>query len=860
MRRSHPSEPPRPPFNSSTKLEKEVGVTSQRVPTLTLGRSRTPPSRPRAVSSGRREMDREAERQQRWGGGGGGSVRSSGGLRVPHLSNMPYNPAGPAARGSGAGTTPNSLHRQLEALSQISRSIAESLAGGGHPPPEHPSGYPPSSNNTALDDLVGPDEDRPGRGPYGSKRMSLHPAELAPSGLSPDQQLQRRAVRRGQSADVKLTSQQHHRAEMDNSRWTEDGDTGFQEESEREARGRSRTPTLYAASRLQLRSRTSDPPDTSYEGGGFQQSGPRPTPPGGEGMGRRKISEMLLERSQGGRADADEAYQGYRRAGDDSYREGFAGTEVRPRGPPLASDELTPPNRYSDGRNPGNGTQPRDGGNAPTLRKNEIERIVRRVEAHFIKRLEESRVIIDEQKAIIEELRNRKEADKAFFMKQIDALERKLRAMDSRSNHGLGVGQGEGLRADSPMSGRLSTGRTTHSETPDVGHYAMTGAGPSPALTPATGGTESADELRRQLRHEREQRMKIEEQSHHLVENHAKWMETMDQRLKQKDRMMEEIVSGVRGTPRSARARDSTRRAPSVGALPGSFSLPPAAPGGTTTTGALMVTPTPLDLNDSTPNPHQAVPFQTTDDDDGGGSAVPVPSRQYPMSTSYQQERPSARRSEGLGNSEVVWMSRESSAAPVAPASRPRPGGDDRSKGVGIGSTRASAETDLVIAETTQLLAELDAEIGEITNGDRGDIPERVERTSRQQPSASQPTSEGYGRSQMYSDASSRSTAQGLRPGEVPPIRNIPTSSSSSVRGSFPFQPRQSGVPASGGDPGLPFRNERPASAGPPPASTSGAPASIAALLDDSADAVDVFLQNIAAELDSIQREGEEYH
>lgn len=163
------------------------------------------------------------------------------------------------------------------------------------------------------------------------------------------------------------------------------------------------------------------------------------------------------------------------------------------------------------------------------LKKVEIERIVRRVEAHFVARLAEGQEIIDQQATLIRQLRQRLAAEKQTYEERIEDLEKRI------------------------------------ANNVDVEELLSQNGGMSSPGTPKGGvGVAAAvaiEQLKQLLHFEKRQRLQCEEQSQLMAEQHNRVVQTLEQRLRRTERQLQEQSGcgtssngslSVRQTPRSA--------------------------------------------------------------------------------------------------------------------------------------------------------------------------------------------------------------------------------------------------------------------------------------------------------------------
>lgn len=146
--------------------------------------------------------------------------------------------------------------------------------------------------------------------------------------------------------------------------------------------------------------------------------------------------------------------------------------------------------------------------NARVLKAEEIERVVRRVEVHFKSRVDELDRIVQEQKDVILQLSKERE----MWKRRAEAAGEPRR----QSGHDLS-----------------NTPATSTALSDCVGD-----------ATPrdATARPHDVQQLRQTLAEEKRQRLLVEEQTQHLTEQHAKVVNTLEQRIRKQEKQLQSMV------------------------------------------------------------------------------------------------------------------------------------------------------------------------------------------------------------------------------------------------------------------------------------------------------------------------------
>jgi hypothetical protein len=209
------------------------------------------------------------------------------------------------------------------------------------------------------------------------------------------------------------------------------------------------------------------------------------------------------------------------------------------------------------------------------LKAQEVERIVKRVEAHFQARQDKAKELLDQQTELLRQVQQSKDLEIANLKLRIRDLEQQLTSSrypefclpveDHNGNKGPGGGgsspNGEAAASFgnhlSPMNAvarqRLQQQRAALSELEQQWGFispsnpdAMASAHPSAPVGSAR--TNDTNHLRLMLVGEKRQRLLVEEQTQDLAEQHAKVIMTLEQRLRKQEKQIHDLTQALTAT------------------------------------------------------------------------------------------------------------------------------------------------------------------------------------------------------------------------------------------------------------------------------------------------------------------------
>ena len=211
-------------------------------------------------------------------------------------------------------------------------------------------------------------------------------------------------------------------------------------------------------------------------------------------------------------------------------------------------------------------------GAASALKAQEIERIVRRVESHYQARTDEARRLLDQQTELLRQVQASKDGEIASLRAKISDLEQLLATRSQYPEFCLPVEDGGASRPAaasrnvlgdasspdghnlSPMTAvarqRLQQQRAALSELEQqwgfISPTTLEGAPTAPVPTAVTSArTNDTNHLRLMLVSEKRQRLLVEEQTQDLAEQHAKVIQTLEQRLRKQEKQIADLTGAL---------------------------------------------------------------------------------------------------------------------------------------------------------------------------------------------------------------------------------------------------------------------------------------------------------------------------